>query len=125
MPAQENKPVTLVIGASTNPQRYSYIAAGMLRQYGHAVQLLGLREGVAHNLPIETDKTPRTGIDTITLYVGPQNQETWWSTILDTRPRRLILNPGTENPTLAAAAVAAGIEVEEACTLVLLSSGQY
>lgn len=125
MSSTTSAPVTLVLGASDNPERYSYKAAAMLLQYGHDIRLVGLRKKEVFGHEIETTPGARTGIDTVTLYVGPANQEHWRDTILASKPRRIIFNPGTENPALQQEAEALGIETIEACTLVMLSTGQY
>ena len=116
---------TLVLGASDNPVRYSFRAVNMLRQHGHAVVPVGIRDGQVAGLSIHTDRPTETDIDTVTLYVGPRNQPEWYDYILGLKPRRILFNPGSENPELEALARQQGIETEEACTLVLLSIGQY
>ncbi len=121
----ESTKKTLVLGASDNPARYAFRAAHMLKSHGHEVVPVGIRAGEVAGLAIHTDRPPATGIDTVTLYVGPQNQPAWYDYILGLKPRRILFNPGTENPELERLAQAAGIQTEEACTLVLLSIGQY
>ena len=121
----ESTKKTLVLGASDNPSRYSYRAVHMLKNHGHAVLPVGIRKGEVAGLAIRTDRPQETGIDTVTLYVGPQNQPAWYDYILDLQPRRILFNPGTENPELEQLAQQRGIQTEEACTLVLLSTGQY
>ena len=116
---------TLVLGASDNPDRYSFRAAHMLKNHGHEVVPVGIRKGQVAGLDIHTDRPQSTDIDTVTLYVGPQNQPAWYDYILSLKPRRILFNPGTENPELERLAQQQGIQTEEACTLVLLSIGQY
>ena len=116
---------TLVLGATDNPDRYAYRAVHALQTHGHEVVPVGIRKGAVAGLPIHTDRPQETGIDTVTLYVGPQNQPGWYDYILGLKPRRILFNPGTENPELEALAQQQGIQTEEACTLVLLSIGQY
>jgi predicted CoA-binding protein len=116
---------TLVLGASDNPDRYSYRAVHQLKKHGHEVVPVGIRKGQVAGLPIHTDRPAAENVDTVTLYVGPQNQPTWYDYILDLQPKRIIFNPGTENPELEKLAQARGIYTEEACTLVMLSVGQY
>ncbi|MBD2721266.1 MULTISPECIES: CoA-binding protein [Hymenobacter] len=116
---------TLVLGASDNPDRYSFRAAHMLKRHGHEVVPVGIRKGEVAGLPIRTDRPQEKDIDTVTLYVGPQNQPAWYDYILDLQPKRILFNPGTENPELERLAQQRGIQTEEACTLVLLSIGQY
>jgi predicted CoA-binding protein len=86
---------------------------------------VGLRKGQIAGIDIHTDRPTDAEIDTVTLYVGPKNQPTWYDYILDLKPKRIIFNPGTENPELERMAQERGIETEEACTLVMLSVGQY
>jgi len=119
------KTKTLIIGASVNPDRYSYKAAERLLANGHAIYMLGARAGTLFDLPIEVAPLPYTDVDTVTLYLGPANQPDYYDYILSLHPRRVIFNPGTENPPFAARLRAAGIVGEEACTLVLLSTNAY
>lgn len=116
---------TLVIGASVKPERYSNMAMRALKQHGHNVQGLGLREGVVEGVEIFKDHRPLESLDTITLYVNPANQKNLYDYILKLNPGRIIFNPGTENPELAKLAADSGIEVEYACTLVMLSVGKF
>jgi len=116
---------TLVLGATDNPERYAYRAVHMLKNHGHEVVPVGIRKGEIAGLAIQTERPQEKDIDTVTLYVGPQNQPAWYDYILDLQPKRILFNPGTENPELAQLAHQRGIETEEACTLVLLSIGQY
>jgi predicted CoA-binding protein len=120
-----NNKHTVVIGASPNPDRYSYKATMSLLLHGHTVYPVGLRKGRIDSLEIITDKPVIENVDTVTLYVGPDNQPYWYDYILSLKPKRLIFNPGTENPELQKMAADKGIETEEACTLVLLSIKQY
>lgn len=116
---------TLILGASTNPERYSNIAAHKLLAHGHPIVNVGIKLGEVAGVPIELPKTIHTDIDTITLYLGPANQIPHYDYILNSNPKRIIFNPGTENPELESLAEERGIETTEACTLVLLSTGQY
>ena len=116
---------TVVIGASPSADRYSYRATLSLRQHGHKVYPIGLRAGKIGDLDIITDKPELKDIDTVTLYVGPDNQGSWIDYIIALKPKRLVFNPGTENKVLLDKATAAGIECIEACTLVMLSIGNY
>ena len=116
---------TLVVGASTNPERYSYKAIHSLRKHGHSVLALGLREGKVEDVEITKDKIPYKNIDTVTLYVGPGNQPGYFDYIESLQPKRVIFNPGTENKVFEDRLKALGIHVEIACTLVLLSTNQY
>ena len=116
---------TLVLGATPNPERYAYRAANNLAKNGHSIVNVGLQSGEIAGVPIEKPGTIYNDIDTITLYVGPQNQKSLYDYILKTHPKRLIFNPGAENAELKKMANDNGIETEYACTLVLLSIGQY
>lgn len=116
---------TLILGASTNPSRYANLAAHRLVAHGHPIINVGLKSGEVAGVPIEKPEQIHTDLDTITLYLGPQNQTEYYDYIIKSKPKRLIFNPGTENPELEELAEANGIETTEACTLVLLSTGQY
>jgi predicted CoA-binding protein len=119
------KKKTLVIGASTNPERYSYLAVQRLTANQHPVVALGLKKGSIENTEIETERKPFEQIDTVTLYVNPLHQKDYYNYILSLQPKRIIFNPGTENDELVEMAHQKGIETMDACTLVLLSTGQY
>lgn len=119
------KKKTLVLGATPDPSRYANIAANKLVRYGHPIVNVGMKSGEAAGVPIERPETIHSDIDTITLYVGPKNQQNLYDYILNTNPKRIIFNPGTENYHLEKMAEAKGIECLEACTLVLLSIGDY
>lgn len=119
-----NKP-TVVIGASPNTDRYSYKATISLQNHQHTVFPIGIRPGKINNLEIITNKPALNDIDTVTLYVGPDNQPNWYEYILSLKPKRIIFNPGTENSEFEKIATDNQIEVLNACTLVLLSIGQY
>lgn len=116
---------TLILGASTNPSRYSYLAAHRLVEKGHTIVNVGLKTGEVAGVSIEKPELIHTDLDTITLYLSPQNQIPYYDYILNSKPKRIIFNPGTENSELESLAEAQGIETTEACTLVLLSTGQY
>ena len=119
-----NKP-TLVIGASTNPSRYSHLAIHSLRKYGHDVVALAKKMGQVFDVPIQADFPENKEIHTVTMYVGSQRQEEYYNSIIDLNPKRVIFNPGAENYELANMLEEKGIEAIEACTLVLLNTGQY
>jgi predicted CoA-binding protein len=116
---------TLVLGASANPERYSYLAVRRLRNAGHLVSAIGRKPATVGDVEIVPDKLVITDVDTVTLYLNPANQKEYYDYILSLHPKRIIFNPGAENPELEALASAHGIEPVEACTLVLLSTGQY
>lgn len=116
---------TLVLGASANPARYSFLAINRLVQHHHPVVAIGMREGLVGNVPIIKDHPPIEDINTVTLYLNPVNQQPYYDYILSLHPKRIIFNPGTENDELTALAEKNGIKTMEACTLVLLGTGQY
>ena len=116
---------TLVLGASDNPERYSNMAISRLRGKGHPVVAIGQRLMRTGGVDIETEKKPFADIDTVTVYLNPTRQKEYYDYILSLHPSRIIFNPGAENPEFAALAAANGIQPLEACTLVLLGSGQY
>lgn len=116
---------TLVLGASTNPSRYSNIAINRLVRYGHPVVAVGLRDGTVADVSIHTNKEPFKDVDTVTLYLNPRRQEEYYDYILSLKPKRVIFNPGTENPYLYELLRANNIDYEVACTLVLLGTNQY
>lgn len=119
------KKKTLVLGASTNPARYSYMAIKKLRRYGHEVVAIGRRPGQVDDVNIEVLHPDIDNLDTITLYLNPDNQKPYYDYILEQKPHRIVFNPGTENRELEKLAKEKGIKTEEACTLVLLSIGEY
>ncbi len=118
---------TLIVGATTNPARYAYIAASMLKEYGHPIVPIGIKKGEVFGEPILNirEKPAIRDIDIITLYIGPQHQPEWYDYLISLKPKRIIFNPGTENVEFEKMAENDGIEVLEACTLVLLRTNQY
>lgn len=116
---------TLVIGASTNPDRYSYKAIKSLRNYGYSVVAFGLRKGNVGDTEIATEWNPNWEIDTVTIYVNPTLQVAFYAAIIALKPKRVLFNPGTENPEFVALLAANSIAFENACTLVLLSIDEY
>ncbi|MEM1407216.1 MAG: CoA-binding protein [Bacteroidota bacterium] len=118
---------TAILGATSNPNRYAFIAAQMLVDHGHEIVPIGIKKGqVAGTDIMDLRQKPGVGrVDTVTLYLGPQNQPEWYDYIIGLNPKRIIFNPGTENFELQQLATKAGIETEEACTLVLLRIGSY
>ncbi|MCW3070492.1 MAG: CoA-binding protein [Bacteroidetes bacterium] len=116
---------TVVIGASENPDRYAYKATIALQNHQHQVVPVGLKEGQINGIKILKDKPPVEDVDTVTLYVGPQNQPAWYDYILSLKPKRVIFNPGTENDEFEEQLKKNNIEPVEACTLVMLSMGNY
>lgn len=116
---------TLILGATTNPVRYAYLAANRLVNKGHQIINVGIKSGEVAGQPIQSALNVHSDVDTITLYLGPQNQKDYYNYILQTNPKRIIFNPGTENSELKKLAQNQGIQTLEACTLVLLSTNQY
>lgn len=137
---------TLVLGASLKPNRYSHIAIHRLKNYGHPVRAIGLVAGTVAGVPLETFEKVEANpsllkptatddpkgvedmsrpIDTVTLYLNPKRQQPYYSMIINLAPKRVIFNPGTENPEFYRLLGKANISYEIACTLVLLASNQY
>lgn len=116
---------TLVLGASENPMRYSYLAINSLVRREHPVVAVGLKEADVAGIKILTTPAPFAEVDTVTLYLNPQRQKQYYDYIVGLKPNRVIFNPGTENPELYQLLRDNNIEVEVACTLVMLSTNQY
>jgi predicted CoA-binding protein len=116
---------TLVLGASENPARYSFEAVTRLRKHGHEVVAVGRKSAVVAGVQIETEPPTVNDIDTVTLYLNPTAQKAYYDFILSLHPKRIIFNPGTENEELEELAQQNGIAAIEACTLVMLNTGQY
>ncbi len=116
---------TLVLGATPDTSRYANLAANRLVRTGHTIINVGIKTGEAAGVPIEKPEEIHQDIDTLTLYIGPKNQPPLYNYILDTNPKRIIFNPGTENSELRKLARERGIETISACTLVMLSTGEY
>lgn len=116
---------TLVIGASENTDRYSNMAIRRLRLMGYPVCAIGLRRGRVLDVEIQAGRPGFTDIDTVSLYVAPARQGDLHDYVRGLKPRRVIFNPGTEDEYFENLLKADGVEVLEACTLVLLSTGQY
>jgi predicted CoA-binding protein len=116
---------TLVLGASDNPSRYSYLAIQRLRNHDHPVVAIGRKNTRVSDVIIDKEKKPFEDVDTITLYLNRHHQREYYDYILSIQPKRIIFNPGAENDELAALAKAKGIKTMEACTLVMLSTNQY
>lgn len=119
------KKKTVVLGASGNPARYSYLAIQRLRKYNHPVVAIGRRIGEVSGVNITKEHLPQKDVDTITLYLNPGNQVEYYDYILDLHPKRIIFNPGTENDELIRMAKENNIEPVLGCTLVMLGTGQY
>ena len=118
---------TVIIGATTDPSRYAYLAARMLTQYNNEILPIGIKKGDLFGTKILNifDKPKVDDVHTITLYIGPQRQPEWYEYLMSLNPKRIIFNPGTENDVLIRMAEERGIEAVEGCTLVMLRSNQY
>jgi predicted CoA-binding protein len=119
------KKKTLVLGASGNPSRYSYLAIQRLRNHGHPVVAVGRAHTFVADVAVETEKKEWDNIDTVTLYLNSLHQKEYYDYILSLKPKRIIFNPGAENEELKKLAGEHHIQTLEACTLVLLSTNQY
>lgn len=123
---QDKKNVTLIVGLSNKPDRYAFRAAKMLLERGHSVIAFGLKNEKVLSLQVYTHLEDLPEVPhTITLYVNPQRQKDMIPHLLKLKPQRIIFNPGTENPEFQERAQIEGIHTENACTLVLLSTGTY
>jgi predicted CoA-binding protein len=120
-----NSKKTLIIGASENPERYANKAFHSLKNHQHEVVMIGNKEGVIDGVSIQKGTPLFNNIDTITLYLNPKNQEAYYDYILSLKPKRIIFNPGTEIVEFQEIEKKQGIEIQEACTLVLLSINHY
>lgn len=118
---------TVIVGATTNKGRYAYLAAEMLTEFKHEIIPVGIKKGEVFGKQILNiqEKPLVADVDTITLYIGPQHQSEWYDYLFGLKPRRIIFNPGTENEFFERMAEEKGIEAVEACTLVMLRTGQY
>jgi len=119
------KKKTVVLGASSNPARYSYLAIQRLRAHNHPVVAIGRRVGHVADIDISKEHLEENDVDTVTLYLNPGNQVEYYDYILNLHPKRIIFNPGTENDELIEKARKNNIKPVIACTLVMLSTGQY
>lgn len=120
-----DKKKTVVLGASDNPSRYSYLAIQRLRAHNHPVVAIGKKTGQVAGVEISKDHLAEKEVDTITLYLNPRNQVEYYDYILSLQPKRIIFNPGTENDELIKKARENNIQPVIGCTLVMLSTGQY
>ena len=118
---------TVIVGATPNTARYAYLAAEMLTEYDHEIVPVGIKTGEVFGKEILNirQKPVIENVDTVTLYIGPQHQPEWYNYIFSLKPKRIIFNPGTENRVFEQLSEEQGIEVLEACTLVMLRTGQY
>ena len=119
------KKKTLVLGASLNTNRYSNYAINRLTDKKHEVAAIGSKKGQVAEVNIETEFLPFKGIDTVTIYLNSTRQKPFYDYLVSLKPKRVIFNPGTENPELYSILKENKIAFEESCTLVLLSTNQY
>lgn len=119
------KKKTLVLGATTKEDRYANRAIHSLINHNHPVVAIGQQSGEVAGVKIQTKMVPVKNIDTVTLYLNPRNQREYYNYIIESQPKRVIFNPGTENPEFYQLLKSNSIGVEEACTLVLLATNQY
>lgn len=119
------KNVTLVVGASANPNRYSNIAIKRLLDKDLPVKALGLKKGKVVTINIDDEKKDYKNIDTVTLYLNPKRQEEFYEYVIGLKPRRVIFNPGAENEEFSRLLEENNIEALDACTLVMLSINEY
>jgi predicted CoA-binding protein len=122
---EKSKKTTVILGASPKSDRYSFIATERLANHGHPVIPLGIKAGQIGEHQIITNRPIIDQVDTVTLYLNPSNQEDWKQYIFSLHPKRVIFNPGTENPEFENELKQKNIEALEACTLVLLSTRLY
>ncbi|MEN3941685.1 CoA-binding protein [Prosthecobacter sp. SYSU 5D2] len=116
----------VILGASDRPDRYAHKAMKALLRHGHEVVLVHPRHKEIEGRPVLADVGEVTGpVDTVTMYVGPAISAGLADKLMALKPRRVIFNPGSENPELQDKLENAGIRPEEACTLVMLATGQY
>lgn len=116
---------TLIIGATTNPNRYAYMAANRLLDHNYPIDLLGIKKGVIRNVTIKPKEDIEGTFDTVTLYVGPARQSEYIDFVVALKPKRVIFNPGTWNDEFVNKLESNKIEAVDACTLVMLSAGTY
>ncbi|MEK9739779.1 MAG: CoA-binding protein [Flavobacteriaceae bacterium] len=116
---------TLVLGASPNTTRTAYRAVCLLSEKGIEVIPMGIKKGEINGIPIVPAFEPLKDIDTLTLYISTELQKEYYDYIISIQPKRVLFNPGTENPALSSLLTQHYIQWENACTLVLLSTNQY
>ncbi|RTY92310.1 CoA-binding protein [Flavobacterium sp. GT3R68] len=116
---------TLVLGASSKPTRYAFMAIESLVEKGHSVLAIGQNAGEVAGIKIQTKAIPLKNVDTVTLYLNPMRQRDYYNYIVEAAPKRVIFNPGTENPEFYQLLKLNNIKVEIACTLVLLATNQF
>ncbi len=116
---------TVVLGATSKPEKYAFKAITMLVDKGHSVVAIGQNAGEVAGIKIQTKAIPLKNIETVTLYLNPLRQKDYYNYIVEAQPKRVIFNPGTENPEFYQLLQLNNIKVEVACTLVLLTTNQF
>jgi predicted CoA-binding protein len=116
---------TLVLGATTKPERPAFKAIEMLVGNGHSVLALGQNTGEVAGIKINTKAIPLKNIDTVSLYINPARQRDYYNYVIEAKPKRVLFNPGTENPEFYQLLELNNIKFEAACTLVLLTLNKY
>jgi predicted CoA-binding protein len=116
---------TLVLGASNNTHRYSYLATVELLEHGHEVIPVGIKKASINNIPITGVYPENEDIHTLAMYLSAENQEKYYDSILNNPPKRVIFNPGTHNPVLENKLKNIGVDVLHSCVLIMLSNNQY
>ena len=118
--------LVLIIGASNNSERYSNKALNLLLSKGHKVIAVNPRDQIKNALKTVLGLSQvKDKIDTITVYLRPQLLKPDINEIVRINPKRVIFNPGTEDPEIISFVENNGIKVQLACTLVLLNTNQY
>ena len=121
-----NKERVVIMGASNNPERYSHRALLLLHKHGHEVVPVHPKFAEIEGIPVVADVGLISGpVDTVTMYVATAISSGMQDKLVALKPGRVIFNPGAENASLADALQKAGIACENACTLVLLNTGQF
>ena len=118
---------SVIVGSVPKPYRYAYRAAEMMKSRDFDYVPLGIQEGdvLGEQILNLHDKPRIKNVDTLTLYINPSRQKEWYDYMLSLKPNRIIFNPGTENQEFKSLAENQGIVCVEACTLVMLSTGDY
>lgn len=123
---------TVVLGVSLKPHRYSHLAVHRLKKYNHPILPVGLRSGEVAGEEVITfhdafakAEDHKNKFDTVTLYLSPKRQDQYMAYVVSLQPKRVIFNPGTENPEFYKLLKENNIDFEVACTLVLLGTNQY
>lgn len=122
---ENQKKKTMVLGASPNPGRYSYLALQDLLSHGHPVVAIGKSPARNAGVAIQTGMPYMEDLHTVSVYLNARNQKPYEDYVISLKPRRVIFNPGAENPLWEARLLDRGISVHRACTLVMLRTGAY